>query len=82
MTKHLFTCGAGLLAAACALAVHAGPPPGQPISLVNPGFEADGASVASPYGWTSLGNSDADFLEWGGQASAESYRLSHWAGSV
>jgi arabinogalactan endo-1,4-beta-galactosidase len=50
----------------------------EPISINNPGFEADGASVAAPTGWTSLGNADADFLEWGGQSSAESYRLSHW----
>lgn len=82
MVKHLFTCGATLLAVACALTANATPTvPGQAISLINPGFEADGASVASPYGWTSLGNSDADFLEWGGQSSSESYRLSHWAGS-
>lgn len=53
----------------------------QKVSLKNPGFEADGASVPSPLGWTSIGNADADFLEWGGQSSAESYRLSHWAAS-
>lgn len=51
----------------------------QSISIANPGFEADGASVAAPLGWTTTGNKDADFLEMGGQSSSESYRLSHWA---
>lgn len=60
-----------------ALAVEAS----EPIPITNPGFEADGSSVASPSGWSSVGNADADFLEWGGQSSAESYRLSHWAGT-
>ena len=86
MTKHTLKLAAALIATACSVPVLATETElfaaaGLPISLTNPGFEADGASVASPYGWTSVGNSDADFLEWGGQSSNESYRLSHWAGS-
>lgn len=69
---------AALLAAACSINTLASEPP-QAIAINNAGFEADGAAVAAPLGWTSSGNSDADFLEWGGQSSAESYRLSHWA---
>lgn len=79
MTIHVFTCKAAVLATLCSLPAVAITPTGQNIPLNNPGFEVDGAAVAAPFGWTSVGNSDADFLEWGGQLSAESYRLSHWA---
>ncbi len=76
--------GAALTAAYSLNALAIEPPPiasGQPVPVNNPGFEADKATVPSPSGWTSIGNVDADFLEWGGQSSPESYRLSHWAAS-
>jgi arabinogalactan endo-1,4-beta-galactosidase len=38
-------------------------------SLVNPGFETDGAPVQSPTGWTTSGMKTADFTEAGGPTS-------------
>lgn len=88
MTKRKLQIGALAIAASCSFNAMATDDDyfgvaaaATPITVVNPGFEADGANVASPYGWTSVGNSDADFLEWGGQSSENSYRLSHWGGS-
>lgn len=45
--------------------------------LVNPGFEADGATD-SPTGWDSIGDDWADFTEPGDHSG--DYRLSHWNG--
>jgi arabinogalactan endo-1,4-beta-galactosidase len=45
--------------------------------LANPSFEADGTGVASPTGWQSSGNTDADYTEFGGHAG--SWRLSHYS---
>src|SRR5258708_38029958 len=47
------------------------------VPLVDPGFEADGTGVASPIGWQSAGNVDADFTEGGGHSG--SFRLSHFS---
>jgi arabinogalactan endo-1,4-beta-galactosidase len=49
--------------------------PAPPI-LQNAGFESDGTGVATPVGWTSMGDVNADFTEPGGRAS--SLRLTHW----
>lgn len=45
--------------------------------LVNAGFDDDGTGVAAPLGWTSSGDIDDDFTEFGGHES--NYRLSHWS---
>lgn len=49
-------------------------------AVANPGFEADGAGVASPTGWSSSGTTSADYTESGGHSG--SYRLSHWSASA
>jgi arabinogalactan endo-1,4-beta-galactosidase len=46
-------------------------------ALVNPSFEADGTGVANPIGWTTSGDVNASYTEWGGHSS--NYRLSHWS---
>src|SRR5450759_72640 len=47
-------------------------------SVVNPGFEADGAPVASPSGWKTSGLESADFTEAGGLTGG--FRLTQQAG--
>lgn len=47
------------------------------LALVNPGFEADGAGVGSPHGWTGVGDEGASFTEGGGHSGR--FRLSHWS---
>ncbi|HZP50920.1 glycoside hydrolase family 53 protein [Actinocrinis sp.] len=49
-------------------------------TVANPGFEADGAGVASPTGWSSSGTTSADYTESGGHSG--SYRLAHWSSSA
>lgn len=48
--------------------------------VVNPGFEDDGVGTGEPTGWTSIGDTYADYTESGGHTG--DFRLSHWnAGS-
>jgi arabinogalactan endo-1,4-beta-galactosidase len=49
-------------------------------TVADPGFEADGAGVASPTGWSSNGTTAADYTESGGHSG--SYRLTHWSSSA
>jgi arabinogalactan endo-1,4-beta-galactosidase len=46
-------------------------------AVANAGFDADGAGVASPSGWSSVGSDAADFTEAGGHSGG--YQLSHWS---
>ncbi|GAA2429390.1 arabinogalactan endo-1,4-beta-galactosidase [Streptomyces glaucus] len=49
-------------------------------TLVNGGFEADGAGAATPAGWSESGATGASYVEAGGRSG--SHRLSHWASSA
>ena len=49
-------------------------------TLANGGFEADGAGVASPAGWSEYGDTGASYTESGGHSG--SYRLSHYSASA
>jgi arabinogalactan endo-1,4-beta-galactosidase len=52
----------------------------SPPAIQNAGFETDGTGVATPAGWRSAGNVDADFTEPGGRSS--SLRLTHWSAAA
>jgi arabinogalactan endo-1,4-beta-galactosidase len=44
--------------------------------VVNPGFEDDGTGVSDPTGWTSTGDTGADYTEPGSHTG--DFRLTHW----
>jgi arabinogalactan endo-1,4-beta-galactosidase len=69
-------CGLLLLSSIGFVGTTRAAPPVAPM-LINPGFEADGTGVASPVGWTSRGDVNASFTEWGGHSG--NLRLSHWS---
>jgi arabinogalactan endo-1,4-beta-galactosidase len=74
LRKLLIACSSMVLLltmGATSAAAHAVP------SVVNPGFETDGAPVQSPSGWTSSGLKSADFTEAGGPTSG--FELTHTA---
>lgn len=83
MPLQKLKCAAGLLALTCAITPLAQATPellaSKPVTLSNPGFDADNAAVPAPLDWTSSGASDTDFTEWGSRLGDEGYRLSHWS---
>ncbi len=70
---------AAALAATSLVAIPASATTSTP-TVNNAGFEADGAGVASPFGWSSSGTTSADYTESGGHSG--SYRLTHWSSSA
>ncbi|MFG2028671.1 arabinogalactan endo-beta-1,4-galactanase [Streptomyces sp. NPDC048825] len=68
------------LAATLALAALPAPSAQAASTLQNTGFEADGAGVATPGGWSEYGSTGASFVESGGRSG--SYRLTHYASSA
>lgn len=76
MKRILLTLSSALSALAVALA-GAVVPARAAATVINPGFEQDGARVATPSGWHTYGVPDADYTETGGRSG--SWRLTHWA---
>ncbi|GAA3804013.1 hypothetical protein GCM10022226_24770 [Sphaerisporangium flaviroseum] len=74
-TMAALLCGTALLLQAGAVQ-----PAQAATTVVNGGFESNGAAVASPTGWTSSGTTAADYTESGGRSG--SYRITHWSSAA
>ncbi|TVZ02993.1 arabinogalactan endo-1,4-beta-galactosidase [Trebonia kvetii] len=56
---------------------------GGAVTVVNPGFDADGTGTATPAGWSTYspdGTASASYTEWTAEGyNGDSYQLTHWS---